>query len=63
MVCDTLSRAESSHHLSWNCHIRTRIAAHSALLETSRATPKMNLHCELQFNGLISTLILVLFFA
>ena len=61
-VCGTLSRAESSHCLRWKSHIKTHIAAHSALLETSCATPVMNLHCELWFNCLISTLILVLAF-
>lgn len=51
------------HHLRWKSHVRTHIAAHSAPLETSCATPVMNLHCKLRFNSLISTLILVLAFA
>lgn len=45
---------------------KKQIAAHSALLETSCATPVMNLHCELWLKSesrLISILILVLAFA
>lgn len=57
MMCGILSRAESSHHARWKNHIRTHIAAHSALLESCCASPMINLHCELWFNSLISTLV------
>lgn len=59
IVSGTLSNAENSHHLRWKSYIRTDIATHSALLAACCCTPVMNLRCELWFNTLISTLILV----
>lgn len=59
IVSGTLSNAENSHHLRWKSYIRTDTATHSALLAACCCTPVMNLRCELWFNTLISTLILV----